>query len=167
MAHGLAYLGERYRRSDGLYRTLVDDAGETIDDRSFLYDQAFVLLALASAAKAGIDKRRCVAEALELRAILFERFARTNGAGFLEQELRGSRFQSNPHMHLLEAALEWRDVDSSHEWGSLADSIVSLSLECFIDRDSGLLREFFDEDGAPTDLTIDHPGTARVRRASA
>ncbi|HTK79325.1 MAG TPA: AGE family epimerase/isomerase [Rhizomicrobium sp.] len=149
VAHGLSFLAKHYRRGDGLYRTLVDDAGHAVDERTFLYDQAFVLLALASAAKAGIEKRRCTADALELRTILVDRFARKNGAGFLEQELRGSKFQSNPHMHLLEAALEWSSVDPEQAWDSLADSIVALSLKCFIDRDSGILREFFDEAGTP------------------
>lgn len=148
VAHGLSHLTERYRKPDGLYRTLIDDEGEPLDDRTFLYDQAFVLLALASAANAGIERRRCIADALELRANLFDRFARTDG-GFLEQELRGSKFQSNPHMHLLEAAMEWCNVDPDREWEALAASTVRLALERFIDAESGILREFFDDDGLP------------------
>src|SRR4051812_8511385 len=50
--HGLEAIARRYRRSDGLYRTLCDDSGAPLDERAFLYDQAFVLLALATAAKA-------------------------------------------------------------------------------------------------------------------
>ena len=106
VAHGLDALATRYRRADGVYRTLADDGGAPLDERAFLYDQAFALLALASAAKAGVQARNCAVEAASLRSVLVERFSRRDG-GFLEQELRGSTFQSNPHMHLLEAALAW------------------------------------------------------------
>ncbi|MFL5240222.1 MAG: AGE family epimerase/isomerase, partial [Rhizomicrobium sp.] len=147
-AHGLAFLSERYRREDGLYRTLCDDEGAALDDRTFLYDQAFVLLALAAAAKADIERRRCAAEALELRGILYERFARPNG-GFSEQPLRGSTFQSNPHMHLLESALAWIEVSDDPGWERMAQSIVRICLEHFVDSESGMLREFFDDTGAP------------------
>ena len=44
---GLKYFLTHYRRSDGLFRTLVAADGKPLDDRAFLYDQAFVLLALA------------------------------------------------------------------------------------------------------------------------
>ena len=148
VAHGLNALAERYRRPDGLYRTLADDDGAQLDERAFLYDQAFVLLALAAAAKAGVEPRRCTANAAELRGTLCERFSRPGG-GFLEQEQRGSTFQSNPHMHLLEAALAWCEADGDREWESLADSIVRICLVHFIDAESGMLREFFDEAGAP------------------
>ena len=148
VAHALEWMGSRYRRPDGLYRTLCDDAGAPLDERAFLYDQAFVLLALATATRAGLEAGRCRRDAVELRAALFERYARPEG-GFREHELRGSTFQSNPHMHLLEAALAWAEVGDDPEWVSLARSIVSLCLERFVDRGSGMLREFFDDAGAP------------------
>jgi mannose-1-phosphate guanylyltransferase/mannose-6-phosphate isomerase len=146
--HALDVLDTRYRRADGLYRTLVDDDGAPLDERAFLYDQAFVLLALAAAAQAGIETQRCATEANELRAILTTQFAHKAG-GFREEELRGSTFQSNPHMHLLEAALAWSGSEPNGEWQRLADSIVDLCLERFVDAESGMLREFFDDAGAP------------------
>lgn len=148
VAHGLEALRARYRRNDGLYRTLCDDDGSPLDERAFLYDQAFVLLALATSTKAGIQADRCKSEAAELRSILHERFARRDG-GFTEQELRGSTFQSNPHMHLLEAALAWCEAAPAPEWEGLASAIVRLCLDKFVDPDSGILREFFDDNGAP------------------
>jgi mannose-6-phosphate isomerase len=148
VAHGLEALASRYRRADGLYRTLVDDDGVPLDERALLYDQAFVLLALATAARAGVDTRRCTADALELRSVLRDRFARPNG-GFREEALRGSTFQSNPHMHLLEAALAWCDASPDGEWEALAGSIIRVCLEHFVDSESGMLREFFDDTGTP------------------
>jgi mannose-1-phosphate guanylyltransferase/mannose-6-phosphate isomerase len=148
VAHGLDALTTRYRLSDGAYRTMTDDDGTPLDDRAFLYDQAFALLAFASATRAGVAAHDCTVEAAHLRATLFEKFSR-RGGGFMEQELRGSTFQSNPHMHLLEAALAWCNAGGDAQWEQLAESIVSLCLENFVDAESGMLREFFDDTGAP------------------
>ncbi len=146
--HGLDALWQQYRRTDDLYRTLCDDRGAPLDERVFLYDQAFVLLALAEAAKAGVEPQRCGREAAQLLTILEQKYTRSGG-GFTEQELRGSTFQSNPHMHLLEAALAWCEAGGGRAWESLADSLVTLCLDLFVDSESGMLREYFDESGAP------------------
>jgi len=47
VSRGLDYFLTYYRRPDGLYRTLVAADGQAIDNRAFLYDQAFALLGLA------------------------------------------------------------------------------------------------------------------------
>jgi len=145
---GLDYLKSKYRLADGFYRTLVANDGAPADDTVFLYDQAFVLLALASAAKAGIDRDECAAEAACLRKTLVEKHARAGG-GFLEVPAHGSALQSNPHMHLLEAALAWSELKVDPAWDGLADSIVQLCRKHFIDRETGALREFFDDAGNP------------------
>ena len=41
---GIDYFIGRYRRPDGLFRTLVDAEGMPLDERALLYDQAFALL---------------------------------------------------------------------------------------------------------------------------
>src|SRR5580658_685144 len=46
---GLSFFVRHYLRSDGLFHTLVAADGKVADDRAVLYDQAFALLALASA----------------------------------------------------------------------------------------------------------------------
>jgi mannose-1-phosphate guanylyltransferase/mannose-6-phosphate isomerase len=144
---GLDYLAAKYRRPDGFYRTLVTDDGQPADDGALLYDQAFVLLALAGAAKADIEKSRCVDEARSLRTLLLDKWTHEAG-GFREAAIHGSTLQSNPHMHLLEAALAWREIGDTG-WAVLADSIVELCLTKFIDGRSGALREFFDDAGHP------------------
>src|SRR5215471_1620954 len=50
VAQGLSYFLTRYRRPDGLFRTLVTSDGTPVDDRALLYVQAFALLAFAAAA---------------------------------------------------------------------------------------------------------------------
>src|ERR1700749_2256989 len=46
---GLKFFIRHYLRKDGLFHTLVAHDGKVRDDRALLYDQAFALLALASA----------------------------------------------------------------------------------------------------------------------
>jgi mannose-6-phosphate isomerase len=53
-------------------------------------------------------------------------------------------FQSNAHMHLLEAALAWEDAGGGGVWAELADEVAALALSRFIDAQGGFLREFFD-----------------------
>jgi len=48
---GLRYFIDKYRRPDGLYRTLVAVDGAPLDNSVLLYDQAFALLGMAAAYK--------------------------------------------------------------------------------------------------------------------
>lgn len=52
VAQGWAYFFKHYLRPDGLFRTLVAFDGSLLDGQAFLYDQAFVLLALAETERA-------------------------------------------------------------------------------------------------------------------
>ena len=144
--HGLNYLTDHFERADGLYRTLVAADGSPMDDTAWLYDQAFVLLARAAqfGASPGRDQLRADA-GRHLRAI---RAAMSHSAGGF-REAGDHPFQANAHMHLLESALAWREVDSDPAWSELAASIVDLALDRFIDPQGGFLREFFDADWRP------------------
>ena len=64
-------------------------------------------------------------------------------------QLGAHPFQANAHLHLLEAALAWDELDVDPFWGGLADEIVALALGRFIDPAGGFLREFFDADWRP------------------
>jgi mannose-1-phosphate guanylyltransferase/mannose-6-phosphate isomerase len=141
--HGLGYLEARYRRPDGLYRTLITAEGEVSDDLALLYDQAFVLLALASAARAmPEDRSRLTAQASELLDRI--RGAYAHPAGGFREAVEARAFQSNAHMHLFEAALSWTEVSGETRWTALADEIGELCLRSFIDPAVGALREVFD-----------------------
>src|SRR6266850_934356 len=50
ISRGMQYFTARYRRGDGLFRTLAAADGTALDERALLYDQAFALLGLAAAA---------------------------------------------------------------------------------------------------------------------
>ncbi len=160
IGHGLDYLDTRYRRPDGLYRTLVTDNGAVADDSAMLYDQAFVLLSLASAAKAlPEDRARLSAQAEALLGRVRE--AHDCPSGGLREAGDDRPYQSNALMHLFEASLTWSGVSAHAGWRELADEIGELCCSRFIDAESGALREVFDEQWrpAPGDLgRIVEPG---------
>jgi mannose/cellobiose epimerase-like protein (N-acyl-D-glucosamine 2-epimerase family) len=153
VTEGLKYFLSHYRRTDGLFRTLVAADGTVLDDSAFLYDQAFVLLALAESQKLLRFGTELIDAAQALRSTLYQRLKRP-GPGFSSGEPDALPLLSNPHMHLLEAALNWRSVSDDAGWQALADEIVALALSRFVDAGSGALRESFDANWAPL------PGTA-------
>lgn len=145
-AWGLEYLQRRYRRDDGLYRTLVGPGGAILDNRAYVYDQAFVLLALATASRVAPEPRA----ALTIAEGLLERMValRSHPAGGF-REAGPHPFQANAHMHLLEAALAWITAGGGERWLSLGSQVVNLALGKFIDHEGGFLREFFSPDWSP------------------
>ncbi len=86
---------ERAARGDGLFMAVLDPTGAPVDGAAYLYEHAFLLLALSALG----DEDRAVA----LRGRL-EAFRHPVG-GFREAGERP--FQANAQMHLLEAALDW------------------------------------------------------------
>jgi mannose-6-phosphate isomerase len=126
----------------------VDERGNVLDARALLYDQAFVLLALAECQKILGQQPSIIEAADSLRSILYARLKRS-GAGFRSALPDVVPLLSNPHMHLLEAALSWTSASENPAWQRMADEIVALALDYLIDRSSGLLREQFSEDWAP------------------
>jgi len=135
-----------FLRSDGLMRTLVAHDGTPLDEDFRVYDQAFLLLALATAKKAGVDwDGRAEAIAHEVRKWLLERA--DDGGAIVEAG--DQPYQSNAHMHLLEAALAWSEVSDDPAWSALAEQVASLATTVFMDSKTGRLREFFEADWAP------------------
>ncbi len=138
------YFSRNYRRPDGLYRTLIAPDGTVLDDRALLYDQAFVLLALAEWHRHSRYTTVPLAAARELRGRLFD-LLRGPGPGFRSGRLDGLPLLSNPHMHLLEAVQNWALIDADPAWQSMAEEIVALALSRMIDPTLGVLFERFDE----------------------
>ena len=147
VAHGLDFFLARYQREDGLFRTLVHADGTPADDTAVLYDQAFALLALASAAEA-LPERRPALEAQAEAVLETLRRTRAHPAGGFTEAAGPSPYYANPHMHLLEAALAWEAAGGAPAWARLADEIVTLCLTRFLDE-AGALREWFDADWRP------------------
>lgn len=139
---GLAFLFAHQQRPDGQFSTRAAADGTVLDGTAFLYDQTFILLALAQSHK--MKRPDAAGRALSLlKAIIAAR--QHEAGGFAEDG--GQPFQSNPLMHLFEAALAWCEI-ASHDavWDCLADELAELCLSRLIDRTSGAVAEYFDAD---------------------
>ncbi|NBB52502.1 mannose-1-phosphate guanylyltransferase [Rhizobium sp. CRIBSB] len=142
---GLDCLLTDYRRPDGLFRTLLAADMSPLDETAVMFDQAFVLLALASATQAGIGDPALIATADDIRDRMTARFT---AAGTLV-ETAGHPYQAGPHMHLLEAALAWEDASGSAGWRALSDHLGALALNTFIDASDGAICDTFDAAWTP------------------
>ncbi len=144
---GVGYFETYYRRTDGLFRTLAGVDGAPLDDQAVLYDQAFALLGYAAAGEALGATPAFESRALELRRAIEVRFDAGEGA-FRSAEKAGY-FESNPHMHLLEACLGWAEIGADPGWAQWAHRLADLALRRFIRPGSGALGEFFAADWQP------------------
>lgn len=147
VGHGLNFFFEHFLRSDGLTRAAVTNDGVPLHDDPVLYDQAFALLAMASAQSAGVQSLDLTYFARELLGRVLA-LTRHDRGGFREPGPGLPEWQSNAHMHLLEAVLAWSALDEDPRWNQVADEIVELALGRFIDR--GRLKEYFDENWTPS-----------------
>jgi mannose-6-phosphate isomerase len=134
MNHGLAFLEKAHRRADGLYRARVRPPGEPLEDHAELYDQAFVLLALAAAARQG--------EATGARAeALLGRLPASPFGGFCE--LESESVLSNPNMHLFEDFLAWMEVGGAAVWRDMSRAQARLAMDRLVDPGSGAIDEVY------------------------
>lgn len=151
---GMDYFTEHYRRNDGLFRTLCDVNGATLENRAYLYDQAFALLSFALAAQSLNARSEFEPQALNLRNAIYKQL-KTTEKGFITSDSSGGSKEtreSNPHMHLLEACIAWTKVGNDSGWTELVEEITDLAMEKFI-QPNGALKEFFTDDWQPA------PGT--------
>ncbi len=145
---GMQYFYAHYLRSDGLFRSLVGVDGAPLDERAVLYDQAFALLGLAAAAGPLGARESFEVRAIALREAIESRLA--DGAGAFHSSEADGPFESNPHMHLLEACLAWADIGSDSKWNTWVRNLVELAVNRFIRSDTGALGESFAANWQPT-----------------
>jgi mannose-6-phosphate isomerase len=149
--HGCDYLFSRLHAGDGLFHTSLD--ASSLEPRSpfGLYEHAFYLFALARL-NATLGERYPIAATA---ARCLERLRSSVGksiGGFEESEPPSLPLKSNPHMHLLEAALAWIEVSDGPQqqpWIALAREMVGLCLTRFRDSSTGAIREYFDSRWEP------------------
>ncbi len=144
---GLGFLDRHAAHADGGYAWRFDLNHRVIDATRDLYDHAFVLLALASAA-AVLPEERLRAKAEELVAWIEGNFRHPAG-GYLESLPPALPRRQNPHMHLLEALLAAHQVFGGSAFIGPAHGLVELFRDRLFDHDSGTLPEFFDDDWNP------------------
>ncbi|WP_418282880.1 AGE family epimerase/isomerase [Halorubrum sp. DTA98] len=105
--HGLAFLREAHRSEDGGYHLVVDGDGEPVDRTRSAYGHAFVLLAYARAAAAGLDGAET--DLAATHRLIDERFR--DDAGMLRSDCDPDWIEREPYrgqnanMHACEAYL--------------------------------------------------------------
>jgi mannose/cellobiose epimerase-like protein (N-acyl-D-glucosamine 2-epimerase family) len=146
--HGCRYLFSHMLAEDGLFHTAVDAKSRAPNGSFSLYEWAFYLFALAKAYHSLAQDFPLLETAARGLELLRQGFGKASG-GFEESRPPSVPLKSNPHMHLLEAALAWIDATqqlpaAQAAWVELAQELIGLCLSRFLDPASGALREFFD-----------------------
>jgi mannose/cellobiose epimerase-like protein (N-acyl-D-glucosamine 2-epimerase family) len=145
VSRGMDYFSRYYLRGDGLFRTLVDVEGIALDNRAWLYDQAFALLGFAAAATALDSRGPLEHRALQLRSAIEDQLRAADGS-YCTGDTSSVGRESNPHMHLLEACLAWADIGKDPGWAEWVRNVVDLALARFIRKDNGALGESYTAD---------------------
>ncbi len=122
---------------------LLDDDGAVIDARRDLYDQAFLILAAAARIKAGDPAAPAIAE--NALAFLDASLASEDG-GYFEDDRGALPRRQNPHMHLFEALMALYGATGEPATLVKARAIEFLFNSRFLDRNRGVLREYFKAD---------------------
>lgn len=159
---GITTLAGPALRPDGLAgRLLATDGSGLTDDVADLYDAAFVLFALAEAARGPGPDTLALKAANDLLSAL-DRLARDHrhGGYFETLPAQAARLQ-NPHMHLLEACLALHKAEPAGGHLARAGEIIGLFETRFTAGPGGLLGERFLPDWsgpAPGAADIVEPG---------
>lgn len=138
---------EKYSLPSGAFLHAVTADGSPDNLQSELYTQAFALFGLARAYEVLRDPALKTRAKALLQYLNQER--RAPYGGYTEVKNGGIKYQSNPHMHLFEAALAWATIDNDADWKTLAHGLFELCKAEFIDAETGALAEHFDEDWKP------------------
>jgi mannose/cellobiose epimerase-like protein (N-acyl-D-glucosamine 2-epimerase family) len=143
--HGLSFLLNACRRSDGRFSHACTAQGEVIDGKSDFYDLAFVVFALAWYARATGETGPLEQAEAVMRFIETE--LASPAGGFLEDTLGTLPRRQNPHMHLLEACHAMAESSGDKRWLERAEGTVRLMQQRF--AADGTLGEFFDNGWKP------------------
>lgn len=138
VARASRYIESQFKRPDGFYRSNADDADDAPLD---LYDQAFVLLALAQI-YGSTGARKCRDEAARLLGHL-NQYCRSQGGGYVAEAADQHR-SANPNMHLFEAFLAWTQVAGDERFAEAAKGQVALVSEHLFDEKTSTIGEVFD-----------------------
>jgi mannose-6-phosphate isomerase len=140
---GLRFLERHAAHEDGGYVWRFDLHHRPIDLTRDLYDHAFILLALASAASV-VGPAGVRPQAITLLDWLTAEFSHPRG-GYLESLPPALPRRQNPHMHLLEALLAAYEAFGDAVFLTRANALVDLFVERLFDHAAGALPEQFDD----------------------
>lgn len=133
---------------DGGWIHRYNNDGTVQDDQRDTYDHAFALLSCAALYQTtGWDEAKLWADKT-LNYLDTHLKDQTNG-GFFEGSKPVNFRRANPHMHYLEAVLEWFEVTGDRSYLKRAEKIIALFKNKFFDHDNWRLHEFFDLEWNP------------------
>jgi len=142
VAAGAEVLLQKGLRADGGSTHLLDNNGAIVDPRRDLYDSAFVIFALAHAAKA-LGRNDLAKHGEALARWVKTQWSHPHG-GYFEGELAAvPPRRQNPHMHMLEALLALHAVTGDHAHRDEAQQLLDLFESHFVDASSEALLEYF------------------------
>ena len=147
VALGVDFLARHAALPGGGYASRFTLANQPIAAPLDLYDHAFVLLALASAASV-LPAAPLRARALALLDFIDTEFAHPLG-GYQESLPPSLPRRQNPHMHLLEALLAAHEAFSDGPFLARARTLLDLFQSRFLDPATGALVEFLGDDLRP------------------
>jgi mannose/cellobiose epimerase-like protein (N-acyl-D-glucosamine 2-epimerase family) len=146
--HGYAFLKKACRAEDGHWVRRLARDGSVIDSQIDLYDTAFVLLGLAT-----YYRLTGSPEALGLIETTLDmvrsRLATIPPKGYRQLASETKVFRQNPHMHWFETMLLCYKATNNSRFLEEAKRIYDLAEGCFIDQETGVLRELFDDQWNP------------------
>jgi N-acylglucosamine 2-epimerase/mannose-6-phosphate isomerase len=148
--HGWQFLTAHGRRGDGGWVRRMGRAGGALDQTCDAYDMAFALFAHGWRHRLTGDDA-IVDSALETVEALDRLLRHPNGLGWRAEENDEGPRQQNPHMHIIEAAIELAESTGHPRFRALVEEVLGLFQVRFFDRDAGVLREFYNADWSRLD----------------
>ncbi|HVY34265.1 MAG TPA: AGE family epimerase/isomerase [Caulobacteraceae bacterium] len=133
----------------GFIHTLTPDL-RPLDTKRDAYDHAFGLFALAWYYKASAEPG-ALALAHQTLDVMQAQLADPVNGGFVESIPPALPRRSDPHMHLLEAMLEWAGASGEPRFLDIASQMIALFKARFFNPATGTLREYFAADLGPAD----------------
>ena len=145
---GYRFITRAGERKDGGWARRLSPVGEVLDDAVDLYDQAFVLFALAWYVRLTGDAD-ATARARRTMAWIRTNMAAPHGGFHNVVPVEAGPRQQNPHMHLLEATLALFETTGDPYYMAFARDLVELFQTRLFDPATGTLGEFFEADWTP------------------
>lgn len=158
--NGIEYIDTRLRHAEGGFVHKITAEGEAIDDRRDLYDHAFMVLAGSAAYKA-TGSARALKIADDAIAYIDSALKDPVHGGWFESSEGELPRRANPHMHLLEAMMEYHAATGDETALDRAAEVVRLFETRFFNPANDVMAEFFTADWqleGPADETIFEPG---------
>ena len=155
---GLDHLLTRAKGPDGrpgFVHTLAPDGG-VLDSLRDSYDQAFVLLALATVY--ALDRDAQIRSEIDALLSFLDAQLRSPHGGFLEGLPASLPRRQNPQMHLFEAMIAVFDATHDMAFQQRAGQFFALFLANLYDKQTCVLGEYFEDDWSKIEPVSVEPG---------